>query len=436
MLQKTNHASYNHPNYLIRDGECMKGSINTKQKCPFCESKLVHDERKSGFFCPNHPEFQATKKFYVKFGKHINKQFKDYKLARQFLNGIRFKFVEKSFDPNDYRSDRPNSFDVLAEKYLNRKKNRKSFKHIENYIFAAVEYFGEMNVKDINGGDIEDFLFSIKGKSRGGNLLNRKQIEISEKTRANYKSALHDFFVYCKKREIISSIPNFPDIDFDLGYRNFTTLEIQQQMIDTMYEMNANPKVGFAFELLCRYPSLRPDDLRRVNESDYDLNTGHLFFKDPTKLKNSVKIIKLIPEHKEIMDRFILESNALPNMPIFRHTAEGVRFKNMIDKGFGRQYIYKQFLIVCKKLGIEGIDLYGATRHTTITAIAKLAGSDKAKKASGHLTNKAFERYCQAEDTTAFEMSKLVVKVAKEGKVINFKNKKNGDTEGTLAVKR
>lgn len=44
----------------------------------------------------------------------------------------------------------------------------------------AQEYFHDANVKYITGADIEDYLFEIP--------------DISEKTRYNYKSALHDFF--------------------------------------------------------------------------------------------------------------------------------------------------------------------------------------------------------------------------------------------------
>ncbi len=55
-----------------------------------------------------------------------------------------------------------------------------------------------------------------------------------------------------------------------------------------------------------------------------------------------------------------------------------------------------------------GLDLYGGTRHTTTTEIARQAGSDNARKASAHETNKAFDRYCQFQDDTSFQMAKIV----------------------------
>ena len=47
--------------------------------------------------------------------------------------------------------------------------------------------------------------------------------------------------------------------------------------------------------------------------------------------------------------------------------------------------------------------MYPGTKHTTATETAKLLGSDRALGASG-LTNKAFSRYCQVENTDAYEV--------------------------------
>ncbi|SMC50890.1 hypothetical protein SAMN02746065_103114 [Desulfocicer vacuolatum DSM 3385] len=44
----------------------------------------------------------------------------------------------------------------------------------------------------------------------------------------------------------------------------------------------------------------------------------------------------------------------------------------------------------------------------TQPAIARRAGTVNARKASAHETNKAFDRYCQYQDDTAFEMARIV----------------------------
>ena len=43
------------------------------------------------------------------------------KLAESILTGLRYETDQGKFDAREYRSDRPMAFDILAEKYLNRK---------------------------------------------------------------------------------------------------------------------------------------------------------------------------------------------------------------------------------------------------------------------------------------------------------------------------
>lgn len=76
----------------------------------------------------------------------------------------------------------------------------------------------------------------------------------------------------------------------------------------------------------------------------------------------------------------------------------------------------------CKKIGLDGVSLYPGTKHTTATETAKLLGSDKALTASG-LTNKAFDRYCQVENTGAFETVTAIMEKKKSAKIIPMKRK-------------
>ena len=84
----------------------MKGNIYTRQKCFICGGSLAHDERRRGCFCPDHPKVSATGQFYVRFGRDVFKNFKDYFSAERFLNGLRYKTDEGSFDLRDYRHDK------------------------------------------------------------------------------------------------------------------------------------------------------------------------------------------------------------------------------------------------------------------------------------------------------------------------------------------
>ncbi len=86
-------------------------------------------------------------------------------------------------------------------------------------------------------------------------------------------------------------------------------------------------------------------------------------------------------------------------------------FRKPDGEAFGVNLLYKNWKKACKKVGIDDLDLYGGTRHSSITAIAKAAGKDKARKYSGHLTNKSFDRYCQIGDDDTFDISELMAKM-------------------------
>ncbi len=53
----------------------------------------------------------------------------------------------------------------------------------------------------------------------------------------------------------------------------------------------------------------------------------------------------------------------------------------------------------CLNLDIEGVDLYGETRHSSVRALRKYRTPEEIKEAAMSATNKAFERYMgQAND--------------------------------------
>lgn len=67
---------------------------------------------------------------------------------------------------------------------------------------------------------------------------------------------------------------------------------------------------------------------------------------------------------------------------------------------YGEKYFYKWWKRACENLGIEGLDLYGGTRHTTISHLGRAYGytREQLRARTHHSTNKALERYLQNED--------------------------------------
>lgn len=385
----------------------MQGSITTRQKCPVCKGSLAHDERRHGCFCPAHPQIGATK-FIVRFPGGIFTNHSDYNAAAQQLNYLRHEkgARQQRFNADDYRAAKPNSFGALAGRYLKRKEQRASYRDIKRYIERAAVHFGATNVREINGADIEDYLFSLIG--------------ITEKTRANHCSQLSDFWKWCLARGNIitlAEMPIFPKIEFDLGYRKITDWETQSKVLEKLAE-NPNPKVWFACELLRTYTALRPEDLRRVSEGSLN-EADFLTVTNPTKLKNRFKRIKLVPDHAEEWRRLRREYPAHPDMPFFRHTSGkgGIQ----ADEIFGKDFLRKQWTKAAEAVGLFGVSLYPGTKHTTATETAQLYGKQSALDASG-LTNKAFERYCQVEEEGAFETVTAIHKKM-DGQVVRLRRK-------------
>ena len=383
----------------------MKGNLYTNQKCPFCGGAMVHDDRKHNCVCKP-CNVEASKGYYVRFGRDICKRFKTYPEAAQFLSGLRFKESEGTLDIRDYKRDNPLSFRVQVARWLVIKEQEVSKETLRKYKrFAgyANKVWADRNIKTLSFGDIQDFLFS----SRFTN----------SKYRADAASFLNHFFDWVVDSEEIKK-PKIPKVKFELGWRTITDLETQQKIIDEVRWIAPEPKIAFGIELLSTYNALRPGDLRRIGEKDY--KNGLIRIEHPTKLINKAKLVQLLPEHAEQWEALQGDAIPLPTLPYFRHESRsGVKPGSL----YGKDLFYKWWVKACKNLGVEGLDLYGGTRHTTTTAIAQLVDEASAKKSSGHVTNKAFERYCQAVDATALKMAKIIKASKDKGdqQVINIK---------------
>lgn len=353
---------------------------------------------------------------YIKDHKQTE-NFQNYFEAYQFLQGLRFKFTEGTFDHRDYLKDAPMGFSTLADKYIKMKEQDrlKSVQNVRNYMKVAKTYFGQKNVKEFKRTDIPDFLFTL---------------DVSDKTRHNYMSCLRDFFQNLYKDDVISilQIPKMPEIDYELKFRTLTDMQTQEEIISRVKEISSdvNLKIWLGIDMLSLYTNIRPKDLLGITEGDIDLEYGIIEIRRPTKKKDRFKkvTVRLVDNHIEAIRKIKDQYPALPHVLFFRHHGGVSGCRN--GQSFGMKLFYKWWKRACADLGIEGLDLYGGTRHTTTTALAKEVGKEGARKASQHETNKAFDRYCQAHDDDTFQYVKIA-ETLKRGKVINLQKQKSGE---------
>jgi hypothetical protein len=65
---------------------------------------------------------------------------------------------------------------------------------------------------------------------------------------------------------------------------------------------------------------------------------------------------------------------------------------------FGEKYLYKIWEKACSNLSIDGVDLYGGTRHSSTPELRKYFTPEEIRNSGTlHTTNKAFDRYLQVK---------------------------------------
>jgi integrase len=318
--------------------------------------------------------------YVVRFGRDVSKWFRDLPDAERFLTGLRYETDKGTFDPRDYAGDKPLSFSNLADQYLKHKAQTvrpRSFANLKNYLARAKAAWVDRNVKTLGYAEIEDFLLAQP---------------VSQKTRANMRSCLHDLWTWLVKRRIIRShkMPEFPAVDFELGWRNIIDIPTQQSIIAKIRELSEpiNPKVWIGIRWLSIYIGVRPGELLSLREGHINRREGFLVFPHPKEKRP--KIIFLLDEDRELLARL---PEGLPELRFFRHPAgiKGCR----AGEPFGSRYLWKWWKRACDILGVKDVDLYGGTRHSTVTALGEKLSPEQIRAGTLHSTSKAFERYFQ-----------------------------------------
>ncbi|MBW1778881.1 MAG: hypothetical protein JRJ54_15045 [Deltaproteobacteria bacterium] len=338
--------------------------------------------------------------FIVRFGRNISKWFKYRPDAERFLNHLRYETDNGTFDNRDYQSNKPLSFSKLADQWLEKKRHKikpRSFNNLKNYMNKAKKEWKDTNIKTIGYAEIEDFFDS--------------QVDLSAKTKSNMKSCLHDFWNWLLQRKVITrdQLPEFPKTPFELGYRNLIDIQTQQLIIDKVKELSydINPKIWLGIRWLSIYVNMRPGEMLNLKEKDIQRNMGNfgvLIIPHPKEKKP--KIVSLMEEDFHILKKI---PTGLPDLYFFRHPA-GIKGCKGGQK-FGEKYLYKWWKKACKELGIENVDLYGGTRHSTVTAAGQHFTPEQIKHATGHATNKAFERYFQKDARGAENVFQTIIKL-------------------------
>lgn len=358
---------------------CMKGSIYSSEKCSICGQRLKHFETK-GVYCPNHKEVRATK-MQLRFGT-ITRRSQNYQALNRKLTFLRCQTDEGTFDARDYQTSRPLGFENLVERFLHSKRHIKSVKKYQQRLRFAVDAWGNRNIKEIGTADIEDLINKLRDQER------------SDKYLKVIRDTMEMLWKWLIDREEIQKLPKFPKVKGIMKFRNVVTKENQIRIFNKIKEMTKmNPRISIAVSLLATYPSVRPGELIQVKEKDFDAEMKRLYLNSTKEGKR--KHLPLIPEDVEML---LSLPKSFPEMFIFRHVKGYGSAKP--HEGFGKGYLNSVWKKACAELGIEGVPLYPGTKHSTVMDMRNEQGLSKSdcKEATGHASNKAFDRYYEVED--------------------------------------
>jgi integrase len=164
----------------------------------------------------------------------------------------------------------------------------------------------------------------------------------------------------------------------------------QQAIIEEVKRISyhVSPRIWLAIKWLCTYISIRPAELRNIKEGDIDRKQGFLFIPHPKEKRP--KLVPLVDEDIEILNTI---PAGLPDLYFFRYTS--LYHGTPGGSRFGLHLFYKWWRRACNNLGVQGVDLYGGTRHSSAVALRHHATPEQIRRATMHSTNKAFERYFQ-----------------------------------------
>lgn len=167
-------------------------------------------------------------------------------------------------------------------------------------------------------------------------------------------------------------------------------------------------------------PSIRPGEMLAIKEQDIDLERGVIIIPNPKE--GRPKIVPLLEEDVELARQAMADFPGFSGMHFFRSckAEEGIA----PDVPFHGKRLYKWWKKACANLGVEGVDLYGGTKHSTATALRdKGLSPEEIKKATMHQTNEAFDRYFQKDPNALRE----IYAKAKKGNAVAFKRVEGED---------
>lgn len=371
--------------YLLSHGKDeMKGTIRSKETCPFCRKPFLHLQ-KLGLICAKHKT--TPTKFFVDIGNQ-GKRIKiysdksgrildSYGIALETLEHIKYEIRNHQFDPTKYVKKDVSRFlfeNLIQDWLIAKNKLISVFKYDQtnnNYL----GFFKHMDVRDIKTSHVHEFHQQLPDK-------------LSDKTKKNIIDALKAFMNWAYKLEYIEKLPIFPTIEIDMKVPKWIMEKEQGEILSALPEKN---RLIYLFLVL---HGCRPSEGRAVKVKDLDFDLGSIIFRRVFTGKNGNTLVERTKTHRQRVIPInpemegILKEQCKDKQPddfVFTDSRTG--------KPYPSRTLIKRWQAACKKAGKQ-IGLYQGSKHSWASQrVNKGISIYLISKVLGHTNIKTTERY-------------------------------------------
>ncbi len=368
--------------------------------CERCES-----ERPTNYYL----EFWYSGKQRMLYSDERGRPIDSLARAKFLREDILYEIQKGVFNVNRYiKVKKVKTFPLLEEFYKEKSKTiaPSYISAYQTLVNEAKTFFGAKNVRELTKKDLLGYQ----------KHLETTKPNIKPTTVKNYLALFKVFLNWCHERELVTIVPDLPVIYCEEPKTKWINEVDQRKILDVIPDED---KSIVRFSMLT---GLRPGEIRalRVKDINQDNRTANvhatfsgLVYREQRKGRGAKQVV--VPIHEEIWP-YVQErcKSALPESFLF------------FDPKTGKEYSGQRWLKVWnqakKKLGIEGISAYQATRHSFASQLSsKGVPIQVIKELLGHSSISMTTRYSHPSlDSMRTAISKLTLK---EGEVVEFKKK-------------
>lgn len=301
-------------------------------------------------------------------------------LARRLTESINQDIDDKGkgFDPRQWFECRGFAFRVYADQWLidHQMGYAPSVRRdVGRMVAAAQAYLGEMDIRSVRHGHLEDFLKQLPA-------------HLSPKTKRNYLITLHKIFSDAHRREDINRIPGFPKLSVPEPETKWLSREWQDKVIDAI------PGPDRPIFQFIRVYGVRPGEARALMWDAVDFEKGVITIRRTF----SGSVLQETTKTKRV--RFLPIVEAIEDVLRGLRGLGGFVFRNRSGRPYQAD-LSKIWNEARDRVGAPAVNLYQGTRHSLgVQKLSEGHSLDVLRDIFGHTTTKTTRRYAEADMTS------------------------------------